>query len=73
MAQHRLVISQPRSEILSSDVMIEVFENKQKIGALHISRGNIEWWPRYNKKNHFRLSWSKFATLFEELGKEVKN
>lgn len=71
MARHKLVISQPRSEILSSDVVVEIFENTKKIGELHISRGNLEWWPPYKKKKHHRLGWSQFAELIEEHGKEV--
>jgi hypothetical protein len=43
-----------------------------KLGKLLISKGNIEWLPKGNSVRKRRLSWSKFATLFEQEGKVIR-
>ncbi len=36
-----------------------------------VSQGNVEWLPKGNSVNKFRLSWSAFAEMMEENGKSV--
>ena len=72
MASHDVVMSQPSDHVVRSDIKFRIKVNGEKLGELHISKGNIEWWPKGNKKNKLRLSWSKFAEIFEEKGREVR-
>jgi len=72
MASHDVVMSQPADHVVRSDIKFRIKVNGEKLGELHISKGNIEWWPKGNKRNKLRLSWSKFAELFEEKGREVR-
>jgi hypothetical protein len=58
--------------ILHKDVSVEVKKDGSKLGALLISKGNVEWIPAGNSVNKMRLSWAKFADLMEEHGKQVK-
>ena len=43
-----------------------------KLGRLLISKGNIEWLPKGNSVKKRRLSWAKFAELFEREGRLVR-
>lgn len=43
-----------------------------KLGKLLISKGNIEWLPTGNSVRKRRLSWKKFAELFESEGRPVR-
>lgn len=42
------------------------------LGRLLISKGNIEWLPKGNSVKKRRLSWTKFAELFEQEGRLVR-
>lgn len=44
-----------------------------KLGKLLISKGNIEWLPKGNSVKKRRLSWAKFAELFEREGRVVRS
>jgi hypothetical protein len=43
-----------------------------KLGKLLISKGNVEWLPKGNSVRKRRLSWVKFAELFEREGRLVR-
>lgn len=43
-----------------------------KLGKLLISKGNVEWLPKGNSVRKRRLSWEKFAELFEQEGRLVR-
>ena len=43
-----------------------------RLGKLLISKGNIEWLPKGNSVRKRRLTWTKFAQLFEEEGRLVR-
>ena len=71
MPVHKVVMSQPTDHVVRSDVKFRIQVNGEKLGELHISQGNLEWWPKGNKKKKSRMSWSKFARVFIEEGKTV--
>lgn len=58
--------------VAHKDLEILVSDNHGKLGALLISKGNVEWLPKGNSVNKKRLSWSKFAKLIEAQGKPAK-
>jgi hypothetical protein len=55
-----------------TDFEVVVKNDSGKLGALLISKGNIEWKPKGNSVNKCRLSWSKFSEFMEEHGRSVK-
>jgi hypothetical protein len=66
MAEHRITVHPSRPfEVLSADLVVEVYADEAKLGELRISRGSIDWLPR----SHHRpvsLSWEAFARLMTE-------
>ena len=58
--------------VLHKDVKIEVKNDDGKLGTLLVSKGNVEWLPAGNSVNKRRLTWTNFAALMEEKGKQVK-
>ena len=58
--------------VLHKDVKIEVKNDDGKLGTLLVSKGNVEGLPAGNSVNKRRLTWTNFAALMEEKGKQVK-
>ncbi len=66
MAQHEIVISNPNTSVLRTDVQFVVKSDSRKLGTLLLSKGDVEWIPAGNSVNRHSLSWEKFAALMEE-------
>jgi hypothetical protein len=66
MAEHRITVHPSRPlEVLSADLVVEIYSDEQKLGELRISRGSIDWVAR----NHHRpvsKSWEAFAKLMSD-------
>jgi hypothetical protein len=66
MAEHRITVHPSRPfEVLSADLVVEVYSDEAKLGELRISRGSIDWVAR----SHHRpvsLPWETFARLMAE-------
>jgi hypothetical protein len=45
---------------VNTDITIEVREDNEKLGTLHISRGSIDWKPRFGHSAR-KMRWSEFA------------
>ena len=71
MAVHKITMTQPKEQLVHADIKFDIKRDGAKLGELHISKGNVEWWPKGNKKNKLRLTWAKFAELFEENGRAI--
>ena len=69
---HEVTLDISTKFVLHKDVEVEVKKDGKKLGAALISKGNIEWVPSGNSVNKKRLSWSKFAELMEEHGKDAR-
>lgn len=69
---HEVIMNISTNFVLNKDVEVEVKTDGRKIGTLLISRGNVEWMPAGNSVNKKRLSWSKFAELMVERGRDVR-
>ena len=69
---HEVSMSVPKDQVVRSDVEFTIKKNGSKLGHLHISKGNIEWWPAGNKRNKYRMSWATFAEVFEEHGRRIQ-
>lgn len=72
MAKHEVSMFQPPEDVIRSDVKFSIKRNGSKLGELHISKGNVEWWPSGNKTKKRRLTWLQFAKLFETYGIEIQ-
>ncbi len=64
---HAVEMQPPSLPLGKADVKFAVKNNGKTIGALHISRGAVVWFPAKHNYGH-KLSWSKFAELMEEHG-----
>ena len=62
---HKITMHQPREHLLGSDVIFIVKKDGLKIGELHISKGNLMWWPKNSKIRKYRVRWSQIANLLE--------
>ena len=49
-----------------SSLTLQIYANKEKIGALEIGRGSLYWQGR-KKQRSKRLDWSRFAEMMDEL------
>ena len=65
MPKHKVIMRQPRDQVMNTDIEFIVREGSSKLGELHVSKGSIEWLPN-NGRYKRRMSWSKFACLMEE-------
>jgi hypothetical protein len=65
MARHQVTMYPTKGQILSSDVVFSIMENESKLGELRISKGNVIWWPKGNKRKKYQISWSKLSKLLE--------
>ena len=65
MPKHKVIMRQPRDQVMNADIEFVVREGTRKLGELHVSKGSIEWLPN-NGRYKRRMSWSKFANLMEE-------
>ena len=71
MAKHQVEMSQPKDQVVRADIKFSIWVDNEKLDEMHVSKGNVEWWPKGNKKNKLRLSWTKFAELFEAQGRRI--
>ena len=70
---HKVTIHLGKFEVGKDDIHISIKKDSSKIGEILLSRGNLEWWPRGNKRRKKRLTWKEFQYLIEEYGRTVKN
>ena len=70
---HEVTMDVSSKFVLHKDVSVEIKKDGKKLGTVLISKGNIEWVPSGNSVNKKRLSWSKFAELMEQEGRNVKS
>lgn len=69
---HQIIMDVSSKFVLHKDVTVEVRKDGKKLGKALISKGNIEWVPAKNSVNKFRLTWTQFAKLMEENGKQMR-
>ncbi len=60
MAQHKVRFTVPvRRQVLSGDIVFEVWADGDKLGRLKISQGGLDWLPRY-RKQPISYMWEEF-------------
>lgn len=65
MATHDIKFSIPEKDLGNVDISFSIKEDGKQLGALAISKGGIDWYPK-NAKTPKRISWSKLAELLNE-------
>ena len=61
MPTHEVDVSMPTRE-LGSDVVFNVKVDDARLGALHVSRGAVVWFPSGNTYG-FKVDWTTFGQL----------
>lgn len=64
---HKVEMQNPSLPLGKADVKFSVQNNGKTIGALHVSRGSVVWFPAHHNYGH-KLTWTKLAKLLEEHG-----
>jgi hypothetical protein len=56
--------------IAGKDVEFYVSADSKAFGRVRISRGAIDWFPRYVQKGGYELSWEEFDSLMKAHGRK---
>lgn len=67
MAVHQVDITLPRRELGRADAIFDVKADGVTVGALHVSRGAVVWFPSRTTYG-YKLGWSRFDELMQEHG-----
>jgi hypothetical protein len=62
MASHRIELSLPTTDVLNTDVRINVWSDEGLLGELTVSRGSIDWRPAHHH-SAYTLEWEQFDDL----------
>ena len=49
-----------------SSLNLQIYANREKIGALEVGRGSLYWYGRSRHKSK-RINWTKFAEMMDGL------
>ena len=72
MPTHAVSFEIPAKLALAKDIVFDIRSDGSKLGALLISKGNVEWKPAKSVTTKYRISWEKFAAIMEEHGRQVR-
>jgi hypothetical protein len=67
MAVHEVDMTLPRRELGRADAVFDVKANGVTVGALHVSRGAVVWFPAGTTYG-YKLGWARFNELLQEHG-----
>ena len=67
MPWHDVDVKLPKIDLRRTDIVFDVKVDEATLGALHISRGAVVWFPAGNTYGH-KLNLSKFAELMVDNG-----
>jgi hypothetical protein len=67
MPAHEVDVTMPTRELGRADVIFDVKVDGATLGALHVSRGSVVWFPSGNTYGR-KLDWSHFAQLMVDNG-----
>jgi hypothetical protein len=69
MAKHEISLEIPHGiTVVNRDIEVDIRENGEVLGRIHISRGSIAWRPG-NGRQLRHVRWSKFADFMETEGR----
>ncbi|MEX2597441.1 MAG: hypothetical protein WEC59_10980 [Salibacteraceae bacterium] len=67
MAQHEILLNLPEVSIANSDASFDVYEDKELLGRIKVSRGTIEWVPS-GYRSGVHINWDDFDRLMKKHG-----
>jgi hypothetical protein len=67
MAAHEVDITLPTRELGRADAVFDVKADGVTLGALHVSRGAVVWFPAGNTYG-YKIGWAKFNELMQAHG-----
>lgn len=67
MAAHEVDMTLPKRELGRADAIFGVKANGRTVGALHVSRGAVVWFPAGNTYG-YKLGWAEFDDLMQQHG-----
>ncbi len=62
MPRHKIVLKQPASQALNSDISFDIYSNESLLGELKISKGSIDW-RAASQRSAKKMTWEEFARL----------
>lgn len=65
MAKHNVYFDLPEREIGKVDANFYIYQNKEKLGQITISKGGMDYYPS-NSKKPIKISWSQFDKMVKE-------
>ncbi len=69
MATHDVSITRmPRRLVGSNDIIFEIREDRQKLGDLRVSQGNLYWLPTARNFGYI-LEWNQLTEVFTRNGR----
>jgi hypothetical protein len=72
MARHHVDITLPKRELGRADAVFEVKANGSTIGALHVSRGAVVWFPSGTTCG-YQVGWARFNELMQAKGRRSES
>ena len=71
MAAHEVDITLPKRELGRADAIFDVKADGVTLGALHVSRGAVVWFPSGTTYG-YKISWEKFNELMQQQGSRTE-
>jgi len=71
MAVHEVDITLPKREIGRADAILDVKADGATLGALHVSRGAVVWFPSGTTYG-YKMGWRKSDELMQEHGSRTE-
>ena len=68
MAKHNVYFELPSRELGKVDAKFWIYENREKLGEITISKGAIEYKPA-SKQKSIKLGWARFDRLMKSINK----
>ena len=65
MATHDVTFEIPEKELGKASISFKVKKDKRVIGTLYISKGTIEWLPKWKSKKSFKVNWTRFDEIMK--------
>jgi hypothetical protein len=72
MSQHKVTLNIPQNivptaiEVHHADVQFDVRQDKGRFGTLTVSKGGIDWRPKWHHDRACSLTWKQFDLMMRE-------
>ena len=67
MPAHEVDITLPKRKLGRADAVFDVKADGVILGALHVSRGAVVWFPAGNTYGD-KIGWAKFSAIMQKMG-----